>query len=214
MKLSTSLLAVVLFSSLTGTALAQPGYGPPPGQPGYGPPPPAYYPPPPPPGRSGLAIGFGFGLGGMEADSGPIRCDRCNYDPVAGGFDFHIGAMLQPNLALLFELNATGQRLDAVGAEYLNQIQLMAALQYWITPMLWIKGGVGSSHLSISYDDGYGGDTADLDSGLGLMGAIGYEILHSSRFAIDLQLRLSSGTYGGLEDEIHAGILGVGFNWY
>lgn len=215
MKTSTSLLAALLLvTAAVGTAAAQPGgYGPPP--PGYGPPPPApYYGPPPVAERRGLAIGFGFGIGGMEAESGPLRCDGCDFDPIAGGIDFHIGAMINPRMAILFELQGTGQTLDDQGFETLTQVMLMGAVQYWATPQLWVKGALGTSHLGISYDDGYQSDSAELDSGLGVMGAVGYELLSSPQFAIDLSLRLSSARYDGLDDSIHSGLVGVGFNWY
>ena len=91
---------------------------------------------------------------------------------------------------------------------------LLGAVQYWPTPLLWIKGGIGSSHLGISYDDGYEADGVELGNGLGLMGAVGFEVLHSTEFSVDLQLRLASGNYHHLDDEIHSAVFGVGCNWY
>jgi hypothetical protein len=207
---------VVLGLAMAGSAAAQPGYGPPPPPPGaYGePPPPPYYGPPPRHARDGVTIGFGFGLGNMEADSGPLRCSGCDFDPVAVGFDFHIGAMLNPRLALLFELSGTSQQLDADGVEALSQIMLLGAVQWWPTRLVWLKGGIGSSHLGLSYDDGYEADGATLGNGLGLLGAVGVEVLHSTAFAIDVQLRVQSGNYKKLDDELHSATLGVGFNWY
>jgi hypothetical protein len=206
----------VLGLAMARSAAAQPGQYPPPPPPdyGYGPPPPPYYGPPPALERNGITVGFGFGLGAMNADSGPLRCSGSDYDPVAGGIDFHIGGMINPRLALMFEIAGTGQQLDADGVEMLTQVMLLGAVQYWVTPMLWIKGGIGTSSLGLSYDDGYESDSAELDTGLGVLGAIGFEVLHSTQFAIDLQLRLASGSYGNLDDEIHSGTFGVGFNWY
>ncbi len=172
--------------------------------------------------RRGLAIGFGFGIGGMQSENGPIRCDGCDYDPIAGGFDFHVGGMLNPRLALLFEVWGTGQQLDAVGANTLMQTMVMVAAQYWVTPQLWIKGGIGAANLSISSDDGFG-DTNSIDIGAGaaLMGAVGYEVMSSRKFSMDLQFRLGAGTYQddgnggvGINDQITTGMFGVGFNWY
>jgi hypothetical protein len=207
-------LSGCLAAALASPASAQPGQPQPP-PPGYG-----YgyggggaYQPLAPQGRQGLAIGFGFGIGGMEADSGPIRCDGCTYDPVAAGGEFHIGGMLAPNMALLGEFQLTALPLDADNFETLQQVMALAAVQYWLSPMLWIKGGVGLSALGISYNDGTG-DSAELDRGIGLLAAVGYEVLHAPRFAIDIQLRLSSGNYNSLDDEIHSGLFGVGFNWY
>ena len=74
-----------------------------------------------------MSIGFGFGVGGMSADSGPIECFDCDYEPIAGGVDFHIGAMLSPRFALLFEAWVTGQALDADGRTLLMQSMGMVA---------------------------------------------------------------------------------------
>ena len=209
-------LVCFLVSSL---AQAQPGEPPPP-------PPPSgagggYYGPPPAenPGgffnRRGLAIGFGFGIGGMSTDSGPIECYDCDYEPAAVGVDFHVGAMLNPRLALLFEIWGTGQAVEASGRTMLMQTMVMGAIQYWLTPQLWIKGGLGGASLTYSIDDpDYGSDSQEIDSGGAVMGAIGYEIMSGRKFAIDLQLRGGVGTYEGINDRIKSGALSVGFNWF
>lgn len=206
-------LGCILAPSL---ASAQPGGPPPPPPPGYyggggyyGPPP-----PPPPMERRGLALGFGFGFGGMNSESGAGDCIDCNYDPIAFGLDFHIGGMLNPRMALLLELQGTWQTLDADGFNYLSQTMMLGALQYWLSPQLWIKGGIGFSGLDVHYDDGYYAEDAHIDSGIGLLGAIGYEVAHSTRFAIDLALRLSTAKYDAVDDTINSAIIGIGFNWY
>jgi hypothetical protein len=218
----TTALAATAALLMTTNAFAQPG-APAPAEP---PPPPSagpggsgYYAQPPMKGprfhhRRGLSIGFGFGVGGMSADSGPIDCIDCDYEPAAVGFDFHIGGMINPRLALLFEVWGTGQQVTAAGDEVLVQTMVMAAIQYWVTPQLWIKGGIGASHLSLSVDDGYANDSVDIDDGGGVMGAIGYELLSGPRFAVDLQLRLGSASYDGINDQIQSGLVQIGFNWY
>src|SRR3954465_9224865 len=55
-----------------------------------------------------LAWGFGIGLGGMHDDGSSItNCDNCSNGPVLE-LDGHIGGMVSPRFALLFEgqLNA------------------------------------------------------------------------------------------------------------
>jgi hypothetical protein len=192
-----------------GTAAAQPGYGPPP------PPPPGYgYYPPPPTERMGLTLGFGLGIGGMDSDSNLAACRGCDYDPAAGGFWFHIGGMINPHLAGLFELWLMGQQVDAGGTTTLYQSMVMGAIQYWLTPQFWLKGGIGFAGLQVQYADGYYYDEEDLGTGLALMGAAGFEILHSTEFAIDLQLRLGSGNYDGIDEQVNVAMFGIGFNWY
>lgn len=209
--LRSTLLALVLALAPT-AALAQPGAPPPPppgqggGYYGYGAPPPLE--------RQGVTFGLGFGFGAMEDDSGPIECFDCSYSPLAGSFDLHVGGMLRPELALLGELWFQGQTLDSTGANALVQSMAMVALQYWLTPQLWIKGGLGVSRLDLSYDDGYAAFSDTIDTGGAVLGAIGYEVFYSPRFAIDLGLRLGAGTYDGIDEQISTVILGVGFNWY
>jgi hypothetical protein len=221
-RLLLSALAAGLVSALVPSlASAQPGGPPPPPPPGgygggggyYGPPP--YYPPPPPPPttRRGLTLGFGFGLGGMSADSGEL-CADCDYDPIAFGFDFHIGGMINPQMAILGEFTLTGQTLDADGFSWVYQSMALAGLQYWLTPQFWLKGGIGFSQLDIQYDDGFVVYEETVDTGVGVLGAIGYEVLHSTRFAIDLALRLQTASYDAVDNSVNSAIFGIGFNWY
>jgi hypothetical protein len=46
------------------------------------------------------------------------------------------------------------------------------------------------------------------------MGAGGYELLHAPNFAIDLQLRLGSGNYDGISEQVNVLMVGLGANWY
>ena len=231
LRLTSALVAALAASFvLTQVSTAQPGGEPPPPPPangnGYGGQ--GYYSTPPAQTgkpfhrRRGLSIGFGFGIGGMESENGPIRCDACDYDPIAGSFDFHVGGMINPRLALLFEVWGSGQQLDAQATETLVQVMWMFGAQYWVTPQLWLKGGIGAASLSISVDDGFGGSEAiDIGEGAAIMGAIGYEVMSTRKFAVDLQFRVGAGTYQddgdggiGLNDQITTAAFGVGFNWY
>lgn len=206
------LLAVAaLLLAAPHVASAQPG-GPPPPPPGQGGG--YYYAPPAPADRSGFTIGAGIGFGVMEDDSGPIECFDCGYSPVAGSFDFHLGGMIAPDLAIVGEVWIQGQTLDASGANALVQTMIFGAAQFWVTPQFWLKGGLGLSSLSITYDDGYQAESDEIDSGGAILGAIGYEILHSRDFALDLQLRLGAGFYDGIDEQISSGMFTLGFNWY
>ena len=72
------------------------------------------------------------------------------------------------------------------------------ALQYWANSFIWLKGGVGIANLQIN-DENTPGVTINFDdeTGLGIMGAVGFEVLQSYNFALDLQLRASHGFYAG-----------------
>lgn len=161
-----------------------------------------------------LAFGFGLGLGGMSDNGSDITsCDNCNYNPLAFEADVHLGGMLTPRFALMFEgqFNAQTIHSDAFdGNTTLSQGAAMIAGQFWVVPQFWIKGGLGFSHLQV--DDTF--VTEDLGGGLALMAAAGFEVFSARNFAIDLQGRIIEGTYNGGDDHVTSGTIGVGFDWY
>jgi hypothetical protein len=203
-------------------ASAQGYYGPPPPPPGGG----GYYAAPPgllPNGyfdRTGrLALGFSIGLGGMHSSSqGDIGCPNCDWNPAAVEVDFHVGGMLTPQFAILFELQGNLQTIDqqdgGAGTVTLSQGTAMVAAQYWLLPKLWIKGGIGAAHLSYDFNDAYQTQSQPIDNGAAVMAGIGYELYSTREFAVDLQGRLIEGSYKGIDDQITSGTIGVGFNWY
>lgn len=214
------LVAFAAVLAAPAVAAAQPGYGPTSAPPP--PPPQGYYSQPAgiPGGfhdRAGrMALGFSFGLGGMKANDEAISCAGCDYDPIAGEFDFHIGGMLSPRFALLFEVQANVQTVadNAYYVETLGSAAGMVAAQYWLTPQLWLKGGLGFASLSVSRDDGYETQSSDSVEGGAAMGAIGYELLSARTFSIDLQGRLITASYEDIDANITSGTIGVGFNWF
>ncbi|MEZ4403013.1 MAG: hypothetical protein R3B06_23525 [Kofleriaceae bacterium] len=211
MKLSTLTLAATLLAPALAVAqpmVAQPGYAPvnpnPPTADGFH-------------DRGGrLMLGFSLGLGGMKVGDQDVTCSGCDYDPIAGEFDFHIGGMLNKRLAIMFEAQGNAQTVqeNAFGATSLVQASAMVAVQYWLTPQLWIKGGLGGANLGYSYDDGYSTTQSDTQAeGGAAMGAIGYELLSARTFSIDAQARMIVGSYDGGQD-LSSGSIGVGFNWF
>ena len=161
-----------------------------------------------------LAWGFSLGAGGMSDRGGSIECANCTYSTLAGEVSGHVGGFLGPRFALMGEAQANLQTLstDAYGDTTLVQSALMIAGQFWVTPQLWIKGGIGFANVSV--DDTYYGTTDNVDKGMALMGAVGYELLSARYFSIDLQGRLLNGSYKGIDNNISAGSIGIGINWF
>ncbi len=162
-------------------------------------------------------MGFSIGLGGMETDSGPVECLNCDYSPIGIEVDAHIGGMLSNQFGLMLELQINAETVEDYGYEgsaSLVQGTAMIAGKYFATPRLWIKGGIGLAHLSYSYEDAYGGIEEPVDDGAAVMAAVGYELLSSRSFGIDLQGRVIMAGYDGIDDKITAATIGVGFNWY
>ena len=160
-----------------------------------------------------LAWGGSLGIGGMHDNgSGISSCDNCASAP-AGEGDFHIGGMLGPRFALLFEGQVNLRTIHSDfynGDTVLSQGAAMIAAQYWLTPQLWIKGGVGLAQLQA--DSTY--VTYDYGSGAAIMGAVGFELLSARMFAVDLQGRIIEGAYNSGNDNVTSGTIGVGLNWY
>lgn len=172
------------------------------GQPrGYG------YPPPPPPPprayRSGLTFGGGIGFGITSADNCGNEC--------GGGFAFelHIGAMLNPQLAVMFDVSSVEHSIPNTDIDTWNT-NYLAAVQFFPTNILWLKGGVGLAHYTET--DIFTGAQGD-DTGKAIMLAGGVEVYQGGPFAIDLQLRLSESFYSLAKDHGQIAFL-VGFNWY
>jgi Outer membrane protein beta-barrel domain len=160
-----------------------------------------YYPPPPPRGvyRSGVVVGFGIGGGSIIADN----CSNCGG---GGGFEVHLGGMLNPRLAVMGEIWGIGRPTDN---GTLSNVLYGAAIQYWVADIVWLKGGLGGG--TISFEDSITGQT-DSESSLALTGAVGVEVVQSYNFALDIQLRVGHTTVSG-GGASNVGLL-VGFNWY
>ena len=85
----------------------------------------------------------------------------------------------------------------------------MIAGQYWLTPQLWIKGGIGVAQLYA--DNSYDASTSERRRGHGWRG---FEVFSARNFAVDLQGRIIQGSYNSLDDSVTSGTVGVGINWY
>jgi hypothetical protein len=161
-----------------------------------------------------LTFGVGIGLGGMSDNGSSITsCDNCNFNPLAGEADFHIGGVISPRFALMFEGQLNIQTIHSDfrnGDTTLSQGAAMFAAQAWLMPVLWIKGGLGFA--SLRTDDVF--FTADLGSGFAIMGAVGLELMSARNFAFELQGRIIEGTYNSADDHVTSGTIGIGINWY
>jgi hypothetical protein len=207
-KLAVGLSMAVALCALSSSAFAQ--YAPqpappPPPPPGYGPgPAPGYY-PPPPPGIQRHGFTIGFSLGG-----GSFNCDTCADKDAFEGFalDIHLGAMIGPRAAIMFDGWGVSHNLD--GGSFTHVINT-GALQFWVGPKVWLKGGIGIGRLSLSNDKGQ--TVAESENGAAVMFAGGFEVYQGQTFAMDLQLRGGAASYSDA-DGIVMGSINLGFNWY
>ena len=121
--------------------------------------------------RKGLIVGGGVGGGSMS-------CDGC--DSTSGiAAQFHIGGMLTEKVALV--LDGSGITRDEDGGTLTSAVSA-AAVQYFVSPRVWIKGGVGVGVLQASFDK----LSVTSDPGLGFMGGVGVDLLQKQKFTIEL----------------------------
>jgi hypothetical protein len=164
-----------------------------------------------------LMWGVSIGIGGMTENGNDVSCNSCNVNPVAGEADFHIGGMLSHRFALMLEVQVNAQTVDASSGTTTDLVQtaVMAAAQYWLTPQLWLKGGLGVADLALNQSDYYGTvASTQPTSGTAVMAGAGFEIFSARNLAVDLQARLIAGNYSGISDHISSGTVGIGINWY
>jgi len=171
------------------------------GRPRYYAPAPAYY--PPSSYRSGLVIGGSIGFGGLTAD----QCDICG-----GGLSLegHIGGMLNPQLALMFDVWTVIHPISGSNDDMTSTLYT-GALQLWLTPILWLKGGAGLGNTTVGNNlDGFAGAT-----GFALMGGAGVELVQRGPFALDLQGRVGHTFIADIDGgPVTQYAFMIGFNWY
>jgi hypothetical protein len=152
-----------------------------------------------------LVLGVGIGVGGLTADA----CgDLCGAGLALEG---HIGGMINPRAALMFDAWTVIHPIPNTDGDTTNTIYAGAA-QFWLSPIVWLKGGIGLGNTRISSNSV--GTITDATA-LALMGAAGVEVVHSGPFALDLQGRIGHTFYSNADGgPITDYAFMVGFNWY
>jgi hypothetical protein len=155
--------------------------------------------------RGGLVVGFGLGFGALSADSCGDLCGS------ALSLEGHIGGMVDPRMALMFDAWTTIHPIPNSDGDTTNTLYT-GALQLWLSPIVWLKGGIGLGNTRISSNSV--GTITDATA-FALMGAGGVELVHAGWFALDLQARLGHTFYSQADGgPITNFAFMVGFNWY
>jgi hypothetical protein len=155
--------------------------------------------------RSGLTGGAALGVGHLGCDSN--ECDKL---VEAGGISAHLGGMLSPRLALVGDLWGMSHK---DGRATFSQTILTAALRWWPVDVIWLSGGVGVARASFHYDADFVEFMNRSDTVPGFMAAAGVELLHSSTFALEVQVRAGTGVYDQ-DERIRNYALSVGASFY
>jgi hypothetical protein len=189
--------------------------------------------------RAGLMGGASIGGGSLSLE-GPAEVDPGvslvrQRDSHLGTFavDLHLGGMLGAKtaamLALTFDTGLGGpfgQNVEVrVGdsrvAAGSSETSLWAgvigvAVQRWLLPRAWVRGGAGSGFLQREFTLGTDGDyltvTVDRGYAFAVLAAAGVEVYRRANFAVDAEFHLSAFSLRGVG--VYAPSVQVGFNWY
>lgn len=112
------------------------------------------------------------------------------------GLDFKLGYMIKPNIAILLTSNVSGYEYSGIGRTRKRDFGVLApSLQYWFKERFWVLGGIGLGLDAPVFFDIKDPETNKEDieyySGLGIVGAIGYDIYQVKNFVIDLKARIT-----------------------
>jgi hypothetical protein len=147
-------------------------------------------------------------------------CSDCYWDAGAGA-SFQVGWMLTPRLALMMDTHAAAvgeSNLEHPGAEANALVQGVVVLgaQYWTSPRIWVKGGIGHGEVrasaTIPSDNGMSVDITETESGFGSLAAVGYEFYQGDSLRLNVNAQ-----YAGIHgDQLNRAnlVLGVGMAWY
>jgi hypothetical protein len=165
--------------------------------------------------RQSFVVGGGLGVGGMTFSfSNPEGIeDSVSYDE-ALAVNVLFGGMITPRWGLGVELISLAAREES---DFDDDVTIYergfgAWGRFWPIERLWLQVGLASVRAGADVVD----DTYD---GVQLSGAVGFEILHSRSWALDIALRLAATGYGeenvGFGDlSSQSGAIVLGFVWF
>jgi hypothetical protein len=156
------------------------------------------------PARERHGLTFGLSLGGGAHSASCDSCDAVGTVAVA----VRIGWLLSPRFALLYDGSGFGGSPNGFNSSM--HLVLAGAGQFWVMPRLWLKAGVGLAQLDVN--EGVFGQQEREDQGLGLVGAVGYELMSLGRFELEVEARTTVGFYDE-KSVVGAGAL-LGLSWY
>ena len=156
--------------------------------------------------RRGIIIGGGLHGGHIDIDCG----DGCGGElNEAGGAELHVTYMMSRKLGLSVEGWGMVHTTDTIlGDVTATHVLATIGLQYWALPRLWVRVGGGYARGEVTAGD----ITLQSEQVPGVALGVGFEILTSRTFALDIQLRGGTGFYE--DGNISNGAIGLGFSWF
>jgi len=142
-----------------------------------------------------------FSPEGFEVVTGPAGTRAVpGHERGVGKLAF-FGTTITRRVAIMFETDYTG-----AGASGFSSRHMTVGARYRPGSRVWLGGGAGWGSLRHQADSN--SEALGLEHGLALSAAAGFEVLHWKLFALDLQARVSTATYGQLRVTRTAILLG------
>ena len=156
--------------------------------------------------RDGLVLGMSISVGFLQ-DEDAFGPGTDTMTEVQGGFELQSGFMFSSRLGVLYSGSFLfGRYLDWALFNNVNTV----AIQIFPTRALWLRAGVGFGVTSVTGDD-Y--DTSRI--GLGLLAALGWELLQLRHMAFDVRASLMPQYYRSEEGGwCTVFTVGFGSTWY
>lgn len=141
--------------------------------------------------RKGLLFGTSLGAGYSM-----LQFPAKNQNDLGFALDLKLGYMIKPDFALLLTTNVSVYDYSGFGRDRKRDFGIVApAVQYWVNDRFWILGGAGLGGDNPVFWDIKNPDNDPLETkyyhGLGIFGAVGYEIYQRKNVAIDLKTKVS-----------------------
>lgn len=144
--------------------------------------------------RVGLELGAGLQAGNLFCES--ENNNDCNGVTAAGGLDLQAGWFTSPRIGIVLDLwTMAHTENNFTIAQYINTVGIKIRL----APILYVQGGIGAAHASLSYGNLIASRS---DDAFAIMGAVGLVLLRGHRFDLSIELRGGNGFYG---DKNHDG---------
>jgi len=156
--------------------------------------------------RSGVTFGGGLGAGTISCSD-----DGCKDFDGAGSIDLHVGGMLGPRVALIFDVWWMLHNKDRVTVE---QGIVTAAVRAWPIDHFWLQGGLGVARSGVHYSSQLIEVTSRTEWVPGFHLGIGVEPIATNTFALDISLRYGTGFYSDGDNMIHNASLNLGVSFY
>jgi hypothetical protein len=138
--------------------------------------------------REGLELGGGLQAGNMFCQS--ANPNDCNGATAAGGGDLQAGWFMSPQLGVVLDIWAMAHTENNFTiSQAVNTIDL----KFRLNPILYVQGGIGAAHVTLSYGGlQYSPTTQDA---FAVMGALGLVVLRGHRFDLAIEGRFGTGFY-------------------